>query len=164
MAAINVQEDYVSPPSGFVITHDGLFDLEGFHEKVKRWYIGKRYTYTEKEVQIKHKAQGNEIVFGFNGDREIDDFFRFHINYKVFSIRTRKVKEGYVGWIKINVVAYIHLDWKNRWQKNPWERFLFFVYVNFIIKNRIQRIYESKLYLEMLESIGVAKSCLGAYH
>lgn len=164
MAAIIGQRDYVTSPSGLVITHDGLFDMDGFYEKVKAWYFRRKYDYTEKEIQMKHKAQGIEFVFTFLGDREIDEYMKFHIDFRVFSIRTRKVKEGYVGWIKINIMAYVELDWKNQWQKTPWKRFLFRVYNNFIIKDRIQRTWEGKLYGELLEVIGIAKSCLKAYH
>ena len=163
MAAISGQRDFVTAPSGLVITHDGLFDMDGFYEHVKAWYFRRRYDYTEKEIQIKHKVQGNEYVFGFLGEREIDEYIKFHIDFKVFSIRTKKVKEGYVGWIKINIMAYVELDWKGEWQKSPWKRFLFHLYNNFIIKDRILKTYEGKLYGELLEVIGITKSSLKAY-
>ena len=130
---------------------------------MKGWYFRRKYDYTEKEIQIKYKVQGNEYVFGFLGEREIDEYLKFHIDFRVFSIRTRKVKEGYVGWIKINVMAYVELDWKKEWQKSPWKRFLFYVYNNFIIKDRILRTYEGKLYGELLEVVNITKASLKAY-
>jgi len=164
MAAITRREDYVTPPSGLLIYHDGFYDLDGLYDKVKGWFFKRRYDYVEKEMQVKHKAQGREVVLGLWGEREVDEFFKFHIRMQVFSIRTQKVKDGYVGWIKINVQAYIELDWTKKWQKTPWKRFLFYVYVNYVIKDRIQRVYENKLYGELLEVIAVAKSCLREVH
>ena len=160
------RDDYVTPPSGLVIHHDGFFDVDRFHEELRGWFFKKRYDYIEKEVQIKNKPQGREYVFGMNGEREVDEFFKFHVQFKVFSIRTQKLKEGgYSGWVKLNIKAWIELDWTKRWQKNSWTRFLYYGYVNFIIKDRIIRTYESKLYLEMLEAIGIAKSCMReVYH
>ena len=164
MVAISGREDYVTPRSGLLIYHDGFFDLDGIYEKMKKWFSMRRYDYVEKEMQIKNKPQGREYVMGLWGEREIDEYFKFHVRVQIFSIRTGKVKDGNIGWVKINVQAYIELDWTKRWQGTPWKRFLFYAYNNYVIKDRIQRVYENKLYGELLEVVSIAKSCLREVH
>ena len=164
MAAITGQKDYVThPESGLVISHDGFIDMDGIYDGLKEWYGKKKYDYFEKEVQIKNKSQGKEIVFSLMGEREIDEYFKFHVDFRMYAIRCNKVKDGYAGWVRISVFAWVELDWKGKWQKTPFHRLLFYLYNNFVIKDRIQRFYEGKLYREMLEAIAIVKSKLKAY-
>ena len=154
------KEDYVTSRAGLVIYHDGYIDLDGFYDAVKDWYDRRKYEFTERQHQVKNKQHGAEIVYVFQGIREVNNFFKFHIYCNVLITRARPVKEGYHARFQANIPTYLELDWQNHWQKTPLRKFLFYIYVNYVIKNKIQREYEGKLYREMLSLIHTIKTTL----
>jgi len=161
MAAIKGPKDFVTSTAGLLLYHDGEFNVDDFYENAKEWFRKRKYDYTEIDHIIKNKRQGREIVYIFKGERKIDNYFQFTIQSRMLATRVRELKNGnYEGLVKINVKAWIDLDWNKNWQGTPFTKFLFYVYNNFIIKNKIQRLYETKLYLELLDYVHVIKEVL----
>ncbi|MEK6835510.1 MAG: hypothetical protein AABX55_00605, partial [Nanoarchaeota archaeon] len=60
-----------------------------------------------------------------------------------------KAGKKYKVDLSMYVRAYIDLDFNNKWQSSRLKAFLFFVYINFIIRNKIKSVFENKLFNEV---------------
>lgn len=154
---ITRQKDYVTPKQGLIVKYQGEFDLKKLYGSLKDWFKRNGYALTEKEYKEKPGVTGTEFNLILNGERKIDDYSSFNIDLQMLILNARLVGQRYNGKSKTNVSGYILLDRKNKWQGNPLGAFLFFVYNNVIIKNKIENLYEDKLYSEILDLINNLK-------
>ena len=157
------KKDEITPSSGIVIVREGNFDLQLYYSTIKSWFDKRMYTFTERENTEKVKGHGNELLIKLDGDKKIDDFVEFHIETFALVRGLRKKGNKYTAHVKINIVAYLDLDYRNQWQDSPLKQLLFHLYVNFLIKHKIKSYYEANLYLEMMELMGEMKGTLEMY-
>ena len=151
------REDYVTPPPGVLITYKGNFSLDILYKRSKTFFDSKRYEFTEKEHTEKTKSHGNELKVRWIAEREVDDYAKFYIE-SIFEIWDAIKKNNiYSGDLKINVIARIELDYKKNFYKFP---FLLFLYNNFLIKRKIENIYEAKIDSEYKEYCNIVKEIL----
>ncbi len=156
------KEDYVTPKSGIILRYNGTFNLDKLYKDSKKWFYNFNYDFSEKLYKEKQKAGGDEIEIDFESERKLDDYTKFNIKTHIFILDVKKLsKDTYIGNFKANIVAYIELDYLNKLQFNPLKKFLFFIYNNIIIKNKIEGVYEDKLYDEVLKFENVVKENLG---
>jgi len=151
------KKDEVTPSAGVRINHKGNFNLDVLYKKSKTFFDSRKYDFTEKEHTEKNKSYGNELKVIWLAEREVDDYVKFNIEatFEVWDII--KKNNNYTGDLKINVKAWLDLDYKNNFHKFP---FLLFIYNNFIIKKKIEKIYEDKIYSELLEFTDLIKDIL----
>lgn len=154
---IKGQKDYVTPSQGLILKYRGEFDLKKLYSSVKEWFSKKNYDLSEKEYKEKPGDLGKEFNIIFNCERKIDEYSSFNIDLHFFILNAKKTNGKYSGKINIYVSAYVLLDRKDKWQSNSIKTFLFFVYNNFFIKDKIQNVYEDKLYSEILDLISIIK-------
>ncbi len=157
------KKDEITPGNGILIFKKGEFDAKLYYSTLKSWFDKRMYTFTERENTEKYRAHGNELNIKLDGDKKIDDFVEFHIETFALVREYKKRGNKHVGDVKINVVAYLELDYRNQWQDTPFKRLLFHLYTNFLIKAKIKHYYETNLYLEMMECIGEMKEIMGLY-
>lgn len=146
-------KDLVTPKQGLVIRKTGKFNFKSLYKKAASWYPEREYDFTEKEHTEKDKPTGFEIIVKFNCERKVDDYVKFHIDCGFLVQKYRKGE----GDLKINTIAYLELDYKKTWEITSFHKFLRFIYNNYIIKSRIQKVYEPKVYAELIEYINVLK-------
>jgi len=154
------KEDYVTPKPGVLIKSRGKFDLDKLYKKGKSWFDFRKYDFGEKNHVEKVKPEGNEISIKWLAERKVNDYIKFHFVTEFFVLYVKKVGSECTGNLKINVAAYLELDYRDKWSKSLIGSFLFYVYNNFIIKRRIEDVYETKLYNEFLEYSGILKETL----
>lgn len=156
------KEDYVPSKAGILLRYNGSFNLDKLYKQAKNWFNKFNYFFSEKLHKEKTKSEGNEIEIDFIGERKINDYIKFIIEVKFFITEVRKLsKDTHIGNFKANIAARIDLDYDNKFQFNPFKKFLFFVYTNLIIKNKIEGVYEDKLYSEVLNFEDLVKEHLG---
>src|SRR3989344_3844735 len=156
------KEDYITSKAGIILRYNGSFNLDKLYKKPKNWFKDFNYFFSEKQYKEKTKAEGNEIEIDFIGERKINDYIKFIIEVKIFITEVRKLsKDTYIGNFKGNIIAKIDLDYDNKFQYNPFKKFLFFIYTNLIIKNKIDDVYEGKLYNEALKFEDLVRENLG---
>ena len=155
------KEEFVTPAKGILIKYKGEFNLDEMYKKCKTWFSSKKYEFTEKEHTQKDRPQGEELNIKFLGERKVDDYVKFHIETYFFILEINKKGKLSNANVKINIQAWIELDYENRWQNNPISKFLFFIYNNFIIKKKVLKVYENKIFIEMLDYSKLIKSYLG---
>lgn len=156
------KQQYLTPKPGTLIRYNGSFNLDKWYSEAKKWYKELNYIFNEKYYKESIKPEGNEIEIQFFGERKIDEYARFHINVVVWMTNIKKIDKGmYMGNFKANLISYFELDYKNKLQTNPLKKFLFFVYNNFVIRNKIKDSYEDRLYDETLLLENLMKKNLG---
>lgn len=154
------QKEAITPAKGLLVKYRGEFNLDRLYKECKAWFNAKKYEFTEKEHTEKERPQGNELNIRFISEREVDDYVKFYIETYFFILEINR-KGGITNAnVKINIQAWVMLDYKNKWQKNAFSKFLFFLYNNYIIKKRIIDVYEDKLFGEMTEYHNLIKSYL----
>lgn len=154
------KEDYVTPKPGLLITHKGKFDLDNLYKEGRSWFKARKYDFNEKDQIEIVKPEGNELRVRWLAERKIDDYVKFHIQTRFFMLELKKTGELYNAKLKINIAAYVELDYRGNWGRNLIGHFLFYVYNNFIIKKKIENVYEVKLYNETSEYINLLKKIL----
>ncbi len=154
--------DYVTPKSGTIITYNGTFDLDKLYKDSKLWFKKFSYEFDERLYKEKDLPEGNEVEIRFEAARRVDEYVKFHINAHFHLLYVKKLsKDVHMGNFKVNIAAFVELDYKNKLQYNPIKKFLFFIYNNFIIKYKILNEYENKLYEEFLKFEDLIKENLG---
>jgi hypothetical protein len=157
---ITGQKDYVTPKMGLVIKYNGEFDLKNMYNSAKEFLIKNKYILNEKEYKEKSSSIGKEFNLVLDAERKIDDYVSFNINLHFLIIKAEKKEGKYNGNIQIRLSAYVLLDRKNKFQISSFKSFLFFFYNNFIIKNKIENVYEDKLFSEVSELSNMLKKYL----
>ena len=155
---IKGQKDYVTPKQGLILKYEGIFDLKKLYNSIKDWFQDNNYDISEKEYKEKPGDAGKEFRIIFEAERDIDVYTRFVITSDIFMLNVKKINNKYSGKLKINVSGYVLLDRENKWQSNSIKTFLFFVYNNILIKNKIENVYEDKLYSEIMNYINNLKN------
>ena len=151
------EKDYVTPSQGIIIQKDGSFDINKLYKNISMWYFRRNYDFTEKENSNKIGSSGSEVKLILQGDRKVDSYVKFHAD---MVIEAFKYKDG-KGKLRINVYAYLELDYDNKWENNALNKFLRHIYNKVIIKSKIKSYYEAKVYEETLELSKIIKSSIG---
>jgi len=154
---IKGQKDYVTSKQGLILRYNGIFDLKKIYNSSKQWFNDNKYDLTEKEYKEKPTSVGSEFNLILEAERDIDDYAKFFISLQIFVFDAKKADGKYNGKIKINIPAYVLLDRGDQWQTSSLKSFLFFIYNNLFIKNKIQNVYEDKLYSDLMNLINNIK-------
>lgn len=153
------KEYYLTSKLGLIIKYDGLFDFEKLRDEVVDWFERKQLGPTIKEYTIKEKQHGKEVEITYNGEREVDDYAKFHIDMKIEVWKMKKQGALDHGYLMIKIAAYIELDYKKKFDSKA-GKFLMSIYNNNIIKDKIKNYYEPKLDSELSEIYNITKEVL----
>jgi hypothetical protein len=149
------------------IKQAGLFDFKEFYSFVYDLLNGQEYDISEKKYSEKIVGEAKEIEIKWEATRRISDYFKFMIKLDWFITGMRKVKvkregkeiEMNSGSVEINFKAILVKDYENRWEGEPFWKFLRGIYDRYVIRSRIED-YEEKLIIEVTEAISQCKSFL----
>src|SRR3989344_8314530 len=159
---------HFTPRPGLLMEHTGVFDIDAIARGIKKWYLENNYRYDEKENITKDKPQGFEIIVKFKSIREVDDFVQFHIDMEFHMFYVEKVKKGSKivnkGYMRVIIMAHMTLDYKNKWERSKFGRFLYHVYRKHLIRDKIKRVYEAKIDAELQEVMAIIKKDFERYH
>jgi len=154
------KEDYITPKTGIRIRYVGAVDIEKLWKDMRKWFNKYNYDFWEKDHTIKELDKGTEIVAHWVAEREIDDYVKFVIEVKFTFERLKKVNGKMEGTYILIFFSYLNLDYRKKWQRNRFYKFLFFLYNNYIINRKIQGVYEAKLYDELMDVYELFKNKL----
>ncbi|MAG50606.1 hypothetical protein CL621_03120 [archaeon] len=160
------KKDNVTPKNGIRIVNTGIFNFDDLCDGIQSWADSRRYDFTEKEHTNKTHPRGQEVVYAWIFEREIDDYVQFTIRVDFRIIELRKVKVGDKqadkADMEIKIFAFIDFDYKGKW-KGPLRGFLMNVYNNYLIKDKIVNVLEVNLYKELMELHDEIKDMLEMY-
>ena len=149
------------------IAQASVFNFKEFYEFCYTWLADKEYDITENKYSEKVTANGKEVEIEWAAERKISDYFKFVIKayWRITGMVDVEVQKDNTkvkmnrGRVEVKVSAYIEKDYENRWEENPFLKFLRGVYDKWIIKERIKQ-YEQKLFGEADEFVSQAKAFL----
>ncbi|GEM_PF-2813852 len=157
--------DVTPSHSGLTIVSTGVFDLNELVSKMKSYLLKKRYIYQEKEFQelVSDKV---ELKLIWDGEREINDFYKYSINVYMFFESLEDVitpdhkKLNYANRITIKIKGVLLVDWKNNWETSKLKNKLLNFYLSSIIKDQWETEW-FKLKQETDKLHSIAKTALG---
>ncbi len=107
----------------------GTFDIKEIYKKIKSKVGDMRYLFVEKAQETKFTKYGQEVKLDFYLDKEFDFFGKCGITINLEFESVNKTKNGLdKGNCIISIEGKQTLDYKNRWGKTPFSRFLFSLY------------------------------------
>lgn len=149
------------------LKQSGIFDFKELYEFAFDWLITENYDVNEKKYSEKVSGDSKELEIDWEAFKKVSDYFRFVLkaSWKITGLKKVKVKKGDKevtmdsGVIEIRFECTLHKDYENRWEGNPFWKFLRGIYDRYIIRNRIDE-YEGKLIGEFTDFINQIKTFL----
>ena len=145
----------------------GIYNFKDFYEFLYDYLIDENFDVFELKYVEKIEGDAKNIEIDWKATKEISDYFKFEISAYWIILGMKKVKvkkEGKEitmdsGSLEIKFTGTLQKDYENRWENNPFLKFLRGIYDRYIIRSRIDD-YELKLFQEINELIAQAKSFL----
>lgn len=149
------------------INREGIFDLKKLYGEVKDYLSNLKYRITEKDSSTKLSSKGTEVMVEFNCEREVDDYIKFliQINFLITGLKQVKVNGKTLnrGLLQITVASGYELDYANKWVKSKFADIFHKFYRKHLIKDKINIVYEGKLYGEVINLMSLMKEILDLY-
>ena len=147
-----------------------IFDMGDLYKTMFRWFSQHNYDFQEKQYMEQNTQRGKHIEIGWNTERKISDYIKFHIDMKFLIVGLESVeveignmkKKTNKGDVEMRFDAYIETDYENKWEGNPLTKMFREFYNKLIVKSRIEN-YEEELHDELYEFLGEIKSYLNLY-
>ena len=149
------------------IKQTGIFTFKDLYSFVYDWLKEEGYDVFERTYSEKIVGDSKNIEIAWEATREISDYFKFmiKINWQILGMKTvevqkedKKVKME-SGALELKFAAILVKDYEDRWENQPFWKFLRGIYERYIVKSRIED-YQIKLLGEMEEIIAQCKSFL----
>ncbi len=149
------------------VIQEGPFDINLIYKNLKDWFGQHQYGYTELENTVNFKPKGAEIKLKMKGEREVTEYYKFTIEVAFLILETEKVKIKDKmldqGKLEARITVRVDLDYKRRFEKSKFAKFIRFVYHNYIIKKQIGEEYCGKAYGEGMSFFETLKDSIGLY-
>jgi len=128
---------------------NSMFSVSTLLYDMKSLLEDKGYTFVEKEQSVKDGKYGREIVFKVEGEKEIDEFAKTQIMFDCEFENLKKIKLNNVvldkGDLFIVIKGGTVYDYKNKWGKNSFSKFLFGLYMRYFYGKKAKEKYIDKL-------------------
>lgn len=149
------------------VKQSGVFDFKELYSFCYNWLIDQGYLLTEKLYNEKIGASGKDVEIEWLAFKKVSDYFKFSIkvNWRILGMTRVEVEKDGVktkmdkGIPEIKIAATLEKDYENRWESNPFYKFLRGTYDRYLIRARIDQ-YEGKLFMETDEFIAQIKAFL----
>ena len=144
-----------------------IFDFKELYRFLYMWLIDENYFVVEKTYSEKITPAGKEVEIEWDAKKKISDYFRFNlrIKWRILGMTDVEVEDNgkklklNKGNVEIRTEGVLEKDYENRWEKNPFLKFLRSIYDRYVIRTRIDE-YESKIHRESDEFLAQAKAFL----
>jgi len=149
------------------IKQEGIYNFKDFYEFLYDYFTDENYDISETKYQEKINGPTKDLEIIWLATKEVSDYFKYEIKSTWVILGMKKVKvkkdgqEVYMdsGALEIKFTASLVKDYENRWENNPFFKFMRGIYDRYIIRSRIDD-YEIKIWEEINEIIAQAKSFL----
>lgn len=131
-----------------VIKKNGVFNFNKIYKNLKDGIKARGFDYTEKERTVKQLRKGDAYKTIILAERKFDAFVKFHFQIDLIAenIRHGKIDDRLMemGDFKGVFASWLELDYLNKWNKNAIRKFLFHIYIKYLIKDKIDNYYKNK--------------------
>ncbi|MDD5178091.1 MAG: hypothetical protein PHT54_02315 [Candidatus Nanoarchaeia archaeon] len=158
----------ISQKQGWKYRIEGMFDLEKAYREIWAFLRSKTYDIEEYDNTTKKKDRGDDVEVKFRAKKEVDDYVQYHLEFIFYVTHASKVNyEGKTltkGKLELSLKAYLLLDYQNKWKRTKFARKLHNFYHWYLIKWRIDKYYETGLFIEFETVKGMIKDSLGLFY
>jgi len=163
------EKDYIV--RNLKVRQQSIFDMAELYKIMFRWLSQHNYDFQEKQYYQRQSPDGSRhLEIGWESDRKISDYIKFHINVKFIVLGLNNVeieinglkRKTNKGDVEMRFDAYLELDYEGKWEGNPIAKGLKDLYNRMVIKSRIED-YEAELHEELYEFLDEIKSYLNLY-
>tara|TARA_Y100000310_G_scaffold101376_2_gene99417 strand:- start:1032 stop:1529 length:498 start_codon:yes stop_codon:yes gene_type:complete len=145
----------------------GYWNYSELYDFCFDWLKDNGYTISEKEYTEKNPAGGKELKIEWEAKKLVTDYFKNSILLRWHILRMNEaeierdgVKESTnEGEVKIEFTADLIKDYEERWEDQPFWKFLRGIYDKYIIRTTADE-YENRLEEDTLELISQIKAFL----
>ena len=149
------------------IKHGGIFNFKDLYSFLYEWLTNEGYFINEKSYSEKVAGDSKEIEVKWEAKKKVSDYFQFMINmnWRILGMKKATVKkEGKeltmdTGSLEISFTVTLVKDYEERWENQPFWKFMRGIYDRYIIRTRIEE-YGKKAILELNELINQCKAFL----
>jgi len=149
------------------VVQEGPFDINMIYKKLKEWFENHHYEYSETENTTNLKPKGANLKIKMKGERLVTEYYKFtiNINFQILDTEKVKIKDKVLdyGNLEAREEVILELDYKKKFDKSKFGKFIRFVYNNYIIKQQILSEYCGKAYGEGMSLFETLKDAIGLY-
>ncbi|MBD3263361.1 hypothetical protein GF374_03205 [Candidatus Woesearchaeota archaeon] len=130
------------------VQYEGIFDLKELYKHAHDWLEWRKFDVAETKYKEKIKPKGKELEILWEATREIDEYTQYLIKVKwegfgVTDVQVQregdKIKMN-KGEINAYVSAYLVLDWQEKWEEQPFFKFMQSFFEKYLYKGTIDRL------------------------
>lgn len=151
------------------VKYDGIFSFEDFYKFCYGWLKDETglTIFAEKKYKEKLKEDSKNIEIEWAGERELTDYFKFamEVGFKIVGMTKveivqdgKKIKTN-KGSIEISVKGTLLRDYKGKFEKTAFQKFLRGIYEKTVIPSRVEE-FQVKVNEECDEFLSQAKAYL----
>jgi len=134
------------------LKHNGFFNFADFYGFCFDWLKDEGYSLSEKEYTEKVSSNGKEVIIKWEASKTVSDYFKNLIQVKIHilglndaEVEVEGKKEATnKGDLKIEISADLERDYEDKWEDNPFYKWLRGVYDKYIVRTTIDE-YEDRL-------------------
>ncbi len=146
----------------------GIFNFPDFYKFCYDWLVEEFELFLiETKYVEKLKGDSKEIDIEWEGVKEVTDYFKWQVKvvFKILGLKKIEIERNGVkektneGNVKMSIKGILLRDYKGKFEKNAFQKFLRAIYEKWIIPSRIEE-YEEKLAGKCDEFLAQAKAYL----
>lgn len=149
------------------VKQSGIFSFKDLYSFLYDWLKEEGYDLIEKTYSEKVAGDTKQIDINWEATKEVSDYFKFQIklDWQILGLKSvevqkedKKVKMD-SGSLEIKFTGTLIKDYEDKWENQPFWKFMRGIYDKFVIKNRIDE-YQIKLLGEVEDVINQCKAFL----
>ncbi|MEK6913143.1 MAG: hypothetical protein AABW47_00540 [Nanoarchaeota archaeon] len=150
------------------LKYDGIFHFEKFYNFLYKWISEETgLMILEKKYKEKLSGDSKNLEIEWVGTKEITDYFKFEMEvaFLVIGLTNIEITEGNKkiktnkGSVEITIKGNLLRDYKGKFEKTAFEKFLRGIYEKMVIYARVDQMQE-KIIKDSDEVLGQAKAYL----
>ncbi len=112
-----------------LVVTSGTFNIDKLYKGIKQKSEELDYFFVEREHGSKPSKYGDEVKFDFLLHKELDYFGKVEVEIELLFENLKKTKTGDSGDFNLKIKSTQKLDYRNRWGRNKFYKFLFGLYL-----------------------------------
>jgi len=149
------------------IKQKGYWNYTDLYNFCFNWLKDEGYKLKEKEYVEKISSFGKEIILRWEASKKITDYFKhvIHVEWHILGMKDAEVEQDgkkvstNKGEVGITIKASLVRDYEEKWENNPFYKFLRGTYEKYIIRTTVDE-YEDDLEEKTKEYIKEIKAFL----
>ena len=144
-----------APTRTAYIQYKGIFDMQDLYESVADFFSQKKFKFYEKKQRYRKPGPfGPEILYQFEANRTIEDYYKWYvyITMETFDVHDVEVvskdgtkKKMTKGRIWVQLYGKVEMDPEHVWDKSAFLAHLKGFYNKYVLRKRIEGVWWDEL-------------------